>query len=414
MTITEAEAALERARKAKKARDMNAIACLSYPVIFAIGFFFLALFSEGIGAALLLAFIGFVVGEILCAMISSIESEDSKAKDLPLPMAEADLKQAYIDFYTKCVKAGANPNNDLDLLAIGSTEGISDIEILRKRYSRAAEIAKAKPLEEKWAKEAEKEAERANARLAALRDEPKIARLTGREKYLVPLRKQLAQAKAEEIKAHNEFRAYCPGLPTQHDPIVHGAIADAIAGPAAGVTIAAQIAAENQQAMNEYRERLSQPPSFLQLMASQKLSNAERKVKELEASIASIKTKMVIDSSDAKDLGLYSKITLDDLSFELDGCFLTVEASAKVSDELALLDKPARIDGTILIHIKDNDTQEVLGKVYLNAPGYGMSDLEKAGFPKGETQLIGHCNLTRVPNAIDHVEDPLNLWLIEL
>lgn len=410
MTIDGAEKALEEAKDLEASLKHTCalmLISLCLPVVAAIILDELALLS------LLLAF-----GPALLFVAKDTGIKDElRERPKRVAQAEEDLKRAYRDFYTKCKKAGVNPDNDLDLLAIGSSENVKDVKLLRKRYKRGAELCASKPQEDKAKKKAAEAAklEREKHRLIQLsEEESKIACLSGKDKYLVPLREQLTTAKEAKKKADKELRAcYAASQPKKKSVMAGALVADAIAGPTAGLVKAKEIADENQWRQDQYRKSLSGGPSDYELQLLVKSENAEKWVRRLEEAILKINHSMALEEASLRQ-ELYSKIKLTNWSFSSLDTVLTATVMAEVADNSVLLGKAARLDGSIAVDIQDKDTGESVGKVFLNAPGYGAENLNDVGFAEGRTELVGHCVLKRVPKKIGHAEEPLNLWLIEI
>ena len=413
MTIDEAERALEKVEWeivfARRALILTELVCaiLGYYCVVRFGW------PWGYLHAAFVVLIEFFLLDISFGKNGEHWRKLEKAKKEP---AEENLKCAYREFYKKCKDTGVNPDSDLDLLAIGSVEDVKDVELLRSRYKRGAELCALKPQEDKAKEEAaeasRREVEKVNFSFSCS-SEAKIARLSGKDKYLVPLRDKLEAAKKAEKEGHEEWHAFIPAPPKKRSVMAGALVADAIAGPTAGIVKAKQIADENQRDQARYEQGM---PEWIQNgrhKAYQKWEQSKADVKRTKEAISKIESTMVVEDSHIRQ-ELYSKIELTDWSFSCSDLMLTAKATANVADDATILGKEARIDGSIEVGIQDEQTGETIGCLFFNAPGYGAEKLDSVGFAKGSTELVGHCLLKHSADKIGHTERPVNLWLVEI
>ena len=187
----------------------------------------------------------------------------------------------------------------------------------------------------------------------------------------------------------------------EHDWALHGGIASGIAGPAAGLAVAADIQAENERirAENAINAELLAP--IIQ-NSKDAIKQYRKYVKALEKEIEEAKIKLV--STDDAETCL-SKISFSNTEVEVSETgTCTVTTSAKLASPMFIYDNvEATIDGTIIANIYDEKT--LIGSALLVLPKFGVEQ---------ETELRGMCLYCGTEGKTYTVEfTATNLWAIE-
>lgn len=339
---------------------------------------------------------------------------------------EQQLEQSLIDFYLECEDFDVDVENGIDLLAFASTMTVNkDINVLKDRYNRGKLLSSEQ--DDRLATEREESArtEKLNAFKLASSDERSIARLKGKDKYLEPLRVRLKEAERDVESCRTIRQVYISsgGKPVQHDSYALAGMAEGIAGPAAAIVAFNQTEAENRQAREDYQRECEKARArsndFTSGLLASHLSGLQHDAFIIKKAIERIDGKMLVEDGSA-GLNLFSKIAFDGWDFDIDktgpdGCsYLTLKVVAQSTEDMRLLGWEARIDGSIRVTLSDGKTNETLGEVCLNAPGYGAEDLSGVGFSREGTMLTGHCIVAQDVEEIKHFEEPIHLWVIEI
>lgn len=220
----------------------------------------------------------------------------------------------------------------------------------------------------------------------------KIAILTDRMKELREKAKSLENGAQILMRATQQ---------KESDWAIWGGIADGLAGPAAGISIALDIQARNAQvrADNESRMRAAMPAYMaVTSSASQNRQHAD----EIQAEINAVREKLVSEEPADKVLSMLkvSDVTVD--VSETGAILLTATVSAK--NKLYIFDDvPAVADGTIIAHVKCGGSEVAQINLVLPVNGVaspvGVAGIALSGGVSGKEYTVTY--------------SAQNLWLME-
>ena len=342
-----------------------------------------------------LGFIMAGVGVVMLVMQIATAKKDGQAR--VAKMAE-DRK---IAFYNECVKNGIKECKSekeiqkVTLIAQKHKMQYSDVSILF--YEAKASLDKDTANKKEAALNAKKDEERSQ-----YNELNKYADLKGRDKRIAILSAERAAA----LESAKTLRAGAQAIMSasqqkEHDWAIHGGIANGIAGPAAGLAVAADVQAKNAQirAQNEANAKAFAP---IMMTSYSGAADHDRRASALLEEIETTKTKLV-SSDDAKTC--LSKISFSNTKVDVSETgTCTVTTSAKLASPMIIFDDvDAIIDGTIIAKIYDG--KSLVGTASLVLPKYGV---------KGETNLKGMCLYCGTKGKSYTVEyAATNLWAME-
>ena len=212
--------------------------------------------------------------------------------------------------------------------------------------------------------------------------------------------------RAQELSASSTLRNGASALihasqQKEIDWATHGGIASGIAGPAAGLAVAADIQAKNAQirAQNEANRQAFAP---IVLTSYDGAAKHDKRAQQLLEEIEETKTKLVSDDDAWTCLKHLSfSDTMVEVS-ETGTCTVTTTAKQK-TPMIIFGDVKAVIDGTVIAKIYDGDALVGLAKLVL--PKYGVKD---------STKLKGMCLYCGKPGKEYTVDfTSTNLWAME-
>lgn len=342
------------------------------------------------------------------------EEEAARAK-----AKENAYKKAHEDdlFYQECEKAGICADTAagvarMKLIAKQMDITCSDEELLLK-YHQGQAITK---------KERQTAAEKERlARIPILRKEEQAAEkeckkyinLQGNEKRVQDCLNLVAEARAKVARYSGAADTFEKGGKVLYDTYakkesdwaVHGGVASAIAGPAAGVAVAMDIQQKNAEA-REYNDNLSQSigkfTAEMQVNAWMNQSKAEEVLARREKEAEEAKLKLVEPKPQEELLALITpKITKTERS---ETGAITFEVSTQ-SATLTIYDTvKATVDGFFKVQIMDGD--KLVGEAYFTLPYQGSYRSNK---------LTSICaSLPSDDKKYSFVFAPYNLFAIEL
>lgn len=209
-------------------------------------------------------------------------------------------------------------------------------------------------LREKQAQEAEKlkkEIERVNKYYADMEQQSSVR---GKEKYLVFAKTELDRhnsylgiSTAGEKFATVNARSIRNERPS--DWAVHGGLASAIAGPAAGVAVAADIQQRNANAAATRGARLQRQEN-LKSELSEAVKNLNSVVNDWNNQINLINQSVLDDSQK-----IFDSLSIEVLKAEcMQSGNMELEIKVYNSDDVTVLDKPAFVDGSFAVYICEN------------------------------------------------------------
>lgn len=197
-----------------------------------------------------------------------------------------------------------------------------------------------------------------------------------------------------------------------HDWAALGGLADGIAGPAAGIATALQVQAENEKAVQKANQ-IMHDSAAKSHEYSQMGFDAQSKAGTANYKISKIEDKLVDVGNTSEKFNL---LTFTNFAFKIKPTKnIEVSADYKVNTPVTLIGKPAILDGSLMLSIKDT-SGNTIAKGYYCAPGFDDTELSFAGF-KG-----GTVSTTCIVDDFEHLNsnekfscqiEPINLWTIE-
>lgn len=204
--------------------------------------------------------------------------------------------------------------------------------------------------------------------------------ITGKEKYLLLARKKLEQSelqlKVANTAAHlSGTEAKMAANERPRDWASAGGLASAIAGPAAGVAVAADIQAKNAHDDATRADRIKQSmenQSFARSAATTYKQDVE-KHKELIESIESA----IVDNND-KYFEMLNFTVLNPTVDDTGNIKFNIRAQITDENQLQVLNKPALIDGSVYVYVCDNGRR--IGQTVVCAPDFSSVLSKDMGF----------------------------------
>jgi len=383
-------------------------------------------YGLGTGApfALVLALLCSIAGYIYIRKIKKLDEEyalfmcevksnrEKKEKEIAYRKEHEDEL-----FYQECKKAGIDSDNTAGVARmklVAKQMGIScSEEELAKKYLKGR-LAVKKRIKDF----AEKEKQ---ARIPVLRKEEQAAEkeykkymnLRGNEKRVQECMDLVVQARAKVARFSNSAEViekggqaiYSTYAKKETDWAVHGGVASAIAGGAAGVAVAADIQRKNAEA-RAYNDNLSQ--AIGQFTADQQMNiwmaqkKAEESLQQLEQELEQAKLKLVDEKPQSLLLSLLGPKIVKTETSETGAITFTVStrgASLTIYDSVK-----ATVDGTFKVKIMDGDL--LAGEAYFTLP-------YKGSFSSNELTSIC-ASLPEEQKKYTFVFAPHNLFAIEL
>ena len=306
-----------------------------------------------------------------------------------------------IAFYNECVKNGIQECKSekeiqkVVLIAQKHKMKYSDVSDLfyESKASVDKDVEKKKEIEF----EAKKEEERSQ-----ITELNKFASFTGRDKRIAILSSEMAEAleKARVLRVGAQA-VMSASQQKEHNWAAHAGIASGIAGPAAGLAVAADVQAENAKIREQNEANAKAVAPIMMTSYSGALDYTNLAV-ELQKEIETTKTKLVSNDNAQTCLSHIKFFNTKVEVSETGTC--TVTTSAKLMSPMIIFDDvDAVIDGTVIAKIYDG--KSLVGTAMLVLPKYGVS---------GETKLMGMCLFCGNRNKDYTVEyAAINLWAME-
>ena len=321
----------------------------------------------------------FVLGalRIRCSIKKTAQSIRDKYKQAD----EAKYKENTNKLYEMCRKNGilnAGKANTGDFMLIAKQFGITDYSEALKRFEEGKKAAAATDEADKE-KEKQKCIESANKYLD---EATKHSEMVGKEKYLSPM-KQLCKwyGLGADILESNSRIAHDNAIQVRRersrDWASAGGFASAIAGPAAGAAVAADLQAKNArddatradriQKHNEDSRKYKKQANDAQGMAR----ILENDINRIEASVAD------------EDIKYFDNISFkaNRVSVNMAG-IMSIDVSASV-EPVSVLGQPAIVDGSVFMYVCKNGRR--IGRTIVCAPSFPKlerSMVDDMGFDK--------------------------------
>ena len=340
--------------------------------------------------------IGFIIS---CIGLGVALKEDKENRVKALEAVQEKIK---VEFYQECISNGVrNCKSEKDiqrvtLIADKYELSTSDIETLyynaQALYNRAVENKRTDQLN--TAKEKEKN------QYAKLN---MYSSKSGRDKRIA----MLSDEKAEVLKDVKAIKGTVSALISasqqkEQNWGMRAGIANGMAGPVAGLAVAAEIEAKNAQIRTQNAKNLDGIAPIVFESFSQR-DDLEKKADDLDAEIEKAKTKLLANYDAMTCL---SKLTFSKTMVSIsDTGTCTVTTFAKLAKPLTIFDDVnAVIDGTVIAKIYDGKT--LVGNALLVLPLYGVKD---------ETELKGMSLFCCTKGKKYTIEfSASNLWAMEL
>lgn len=326
---------------------------------------------------------------------------DKKVPKWQAEQEEREKDEQAKEFYLACQERQFADTASREFLMLAKSHGIEDADKARTMYNRGLKIHEEEIKTQKASELNELIKQTLPKEQKEIEEAKKVSELIGHEKYLAEWRENLETSKAlvAGLSTSNV-------RPKTHDPVLHGAIAEGLAGPGAGAYIAVKTQLENEQAKADY-EASKDKRDLVNAIAIGRLAEIGTP-EEIQNKIDSFKRQFIVIMDENNEM--FSHIHLSDISSEktVTGN-LRVKGRIKQVDEYFLLDKPAFIDGSIYIKVKDGKSGTEIGRGIFNAPA------KKGGFrTEGVFELIcdTHGKEFDESQAV-LIASPLHIWAIE-
>jgi len=327
---------------------------------------------------------------------------------------QKEENQHALDFFNKCKQKG--------VLSVATTEEINSLNIIARSMG-ISNLEEAKQLFEKGksvAADVEAEAIKSQKQKEeeTFQEEKAKAEIKGKDKYLSKIRKEAESHKKSAAAAEAMGKIYVKEsfshqAQTQNWGVA-GGIAEAIAGPAAGVAAALDVQRKNEQAKASAEKNrqacrnISNQMFNISFDEASKQRNAEWKIKRIDEKI--------IDDSDVR--GKFEILEFSNWHFELlETKNIRATSFVNVKEPVKLLGSKALLDGSIMIIVYDK-TGKIVGSGYYSAPGFDETDLSKIGFTSKSNLYISALCIT--DETIENTEGlycevmPVNMWTMEI
>lgn len=347
-----------------------------------------------------------VIGVIILGLgvfVFKMEKLGKKAaeeeREVQVAQAEADRKSKVLAFYEVCIQ-----ENAVDLTIDVKRQKATLIANQHfKKYDLDTLMAEGQSLYEERQK-AKRTAEE-DAEKAAQAELVKYAGLHGREKTLVMLKEKLSehQRELDELRArYDEYTAKAgKGYKKEKSWGLAGGIAEAIAGPAAGVAAAIDVMKQNADA-RDFNERKASMAADVLGRLKQKIVNKESAVKHYSELFSKAQSLLVKDDDMAT---CFEKLKFGKAEIEISN---TGTAIVKVTVEadpfLIFDDRRANVDGSVIAHIYGGPKE--VGQAIMVFPLDGIK--------YSRCQLTGMALFCCKPGKHYRVKfTPNDLWAIE-
>ncbi len=216
---------------------------------------------------------------------------------------------------------------------------------------------------------------------------------------------ELKAAVEEAEKATDRaFQAATGGADLRkNDWAIHGGIANAIAGPAAGL-VTAQNVINNNSMIDQYNANTRDIGRWLYERNLSQLCRDKRELKKCEQEIDEAKTKLVSETAD-RDVFQSLQIT-DTQTIVSETGTVTITTAVKQKEKSCVFgDIPTVVDGTLKARLYKNNS--LVGEALLVFPKYGIEYGKK-------TKLKGMClELPQSDIPYEVKFEPYHLWYME-
>ena len=313
-------------------------------------------------------------------------------------------------FYRLCKDNGIadidTPEAVARMLLLAKNKGISgsEKELTEAFKTGRKEIARM----EKEAKVAQKKQEEAQLAQENLRYKD----AAGQQKRILMCRDRAAQYREEEKSYRQQsrntqdtiIRGTLGAMQKETDWATHGGIASGIAGPAAGVAVAADIQRKNAgvRAYNDNLRQLSARVAMEATKGSDTLAyHASQKAEKWEERAAAAENKLVQNLPEAQLMGL---IAPEGSAYNSETGAIIVNVHIFPTKDMKIYETvPAVVDGSLKVQVLDGD--EILGTTYVALPWNGSAE---------STMFKGVCiDPARKAKKYTVQVEPVRLWAME-
>lgn len=375
-----------------------------------------------LGVSFVLIFIGIA---LLCISIWSGTRElfGNKSKQQAIQILQKQLddllvvdKQS-VKFYIDCSEMIKNGDKITEVLSvIGQKYGYSNLSSAQAYYKKGEQEIKKQEVVDKYKKEQAKKdklAETHKKEQSDASEESSKRYKTGKEKYLVELRKWIGLIESQKKVAENmrtisscnaNYRA------RTSDWAIAGGIGSALGGAGLGVASAIDTQVKNEREKEKAREKhaLSRTQSSIAFDIEYEAKAEEKKaLKYLQAM-----EEVLIDEQNINVK--FKLLECSNICISLTkGNNLCVKFKLKCLAQPMILSKPAIFDGVLKLSIYSNENK-IVSTGYYVANGYGNYNYQNAGF-KMEENIKVICPIDSSVNLDDLRCEitPEALWFIE-
>lgn len=237
----------------------------------------------------------------------------------------------------------------------------------------------------------------------AYRESIQYAGYQGKEKMRIMLTHSIQEHRRKIDQIVNKAASETPTLEKEHNWGVWGGIADGLAGPAAGVSTALNVQSQNAQIRERNNARLNATLGLYTLAVMdagqiKREADYEQKVRD------NLPEKLLDDKTDPKDIFKLMQIIDSNVEVSETGAFRVTASIHSKGTPKIYGDVSARIDGTILAHVYEDD--RLVGTAKMVLPKLGITN-------KWEP-IMGICLNGADPRKKQTVQfEAGNLWMIE-
>lgn len=205
----------------------------------------------------------------------------------------------------------------------------------------------------------------------AYRESIQYAGYQGKEKMRIMLTHSIQEHRRKIDQIVNKAASETPTLEKEHNWGVWGGIADGLAGPAAGVSTALNVQSQNAQIRERNNARLNATLGLYTLAVMdagqiKREADYEQKVRD------DLPEKLLDDKTDPKDIFKQMQIIDSNVEVSETGAFRVTASIHSRSTPKIFGDVSARIDGTILAHVYEDD--RLVGTAKMVLPKLGITN----------------------------------------
>lgn len=252
-------------------------------------------------------------------------------------------------------------------------------------------------------------------------EQSRLAGITGREKYLAIIDKEIANLEQEA----EQLASFISSPPLSSTMVMDtkstsgiglAAVTGAVLGPSAGMATALDHHRKEERAhrsAESARESVDKMDHQLRTKAVSRQREVQEELPRLKRKQRKIQLRLVDDGDiEAKFLKIKAKI----LRKRITECGnVELKMMTSVTEPVDLLGRQAVLDGSLEVLAKLDD--KVVGNGFYVAPGYGETNLSRVGFgQKRSVQVLLRCQEALSSDCLSSVRfvvRPLNIWSIE-